>query len=100
MSHTSRAQRDGPVGEGTCPYAWQPEFNPEDPQGGRREPTSLNCPLTLPSVLRRGRTRAGLSIYTAVWMDIHTQHKTTVEKKCHNQTILSLRGNKKDSSPT
>lgn len=33
-------QQDGSVSKGTCSQAWQPELNPWNTRGGRREPTS------------------------------------------------------------
>lgn len=40
------AWQDGRVGKGACCQAWQPEFYPQNLNGGRREPTLTACPLT------------------------------------------------------
>lgn len=40
-----KGKKNGSVGKGTCHKVQQPEFDPWDPQGGRREWTSTSCPL-------------------------------------------------------
>lgn len=40
----------GPAGKGTCYQASQPDFDPGDPRGGKKELTSKSCTLTSVSV--------------------------------------------------
>lgn len=40
----------GPAGKGTCYQASQPDFDPGNPRGGKKELTSKNCTLTSVSV--------------------------------------------------
>jgi hypothetical protein len=44
-------QQDGSAGKGACHQTCQPEFDPQDPYGRRRELTITSCPLT-PRVVR------------------------------------------------
>lgn len=47
--HTNCAQggqQDGLGGKSACCQALEPEFNPQDLLGGRREMTPRSCPLT------------------------------------------------------
>lgn len=41
-----RGQREISAGKGPCYQAWQPETNPPDPHGGRKETMTKSCPLT------------------------------------------------------
>lgn len=38
--------RSTSVCKGACHQISQPEFNPQNPHGGKKERTSVNCPVT------------------------------------------------------